>query len=148
MPTSSRSLGTFVYQLKRIWMRMLRRRLQKDRFSWQRLARTCRRLWPEVRIAHPWPDKRFTVTTGGRNQMPKRARPDLCGGRRATGVPAAIDVANTVVTRDIPDSALDNRRGESPTINFAVKQRSGQQFLEEWIPATLVRGGPYNHLAR
>ena len=58
------------------------------------------------------------------------------------------DAANTVVTRDFPDSASDNRRAESPTINFAVKQRSGQQFLEGWIPATLVRGGPYNHLAR
>ena len=70
VPTSSRSLGTFVYQLKRIWMRMLRRRSQKDRFSWQRLARICRRLWPEVRIAHPWPDERFTVNTGGRSRMP------------------------------------------------------------------------------
>ena len=57
------------------------------------------------------------------------------------------DAANTVVTRSIPDSASDNRRAESPTIDFAVKQRSGQQFLEGWIPATLVRGGPYNHAA-
>lgn len=32
VPTSIRSLQTFVCQLKRIWMRTLRRRSQKDRF--------------------------------------------------------------------------------------------------------------------
>ena len=70
VPTSYRSLGTFVYQVKRIWMRMLRRRSQKDRFSWERLGRICRRLWPKVRIVHPWPTERFTVHTGGRSRMP------------------------------------------------------------------------------
>lgn len=70
VPTSSRSLGTFVYQVKRIWMRMLRRRSQKDRFSWERLERICRWLWPAVSIVHPWPTERFNVKTGGRSRMP------------------------------------------------------------------------------
>ena len=69
VPTSYRSLGTFVYQVKRIWLRMLRRRSQKDRFSWERLERICQRLWPKVRIVHPWPTERFTGTTGGRSRM-------------------------------------------------------------------------------
>ena len=69
VPTSSRSLGTFVYQLQRIWMRTLRRRTQTDRFGWKRLERICRRLWPRVRILHPWPTDRFAVPTGGRSRM-------------------------------------------------------------------------------
>ena len=69
VPTSSRSLTTFVYQLKRIWMRTLRRRSQKDRFTWERMERLCERLWPQPRIAHPWPAERFTVKTGGRSRM-------------------------------------------------------------------------------
>ena len=69
VPTSYRSLGNFVYQVQRIWMRMLRRRSQKDRFSWERLDRICQRLWPEVRIVHPWPTDRFTGTTGGKSRM-------------------------------------------------------------------------------
>ena len=69
VPTSSRTLQTFVYQVKRIWMRTLRRRSQKDRFSWERLERICARLWPTPLIVHPWPDERFTVNTGGRSRM-------------------------------------------------------------------------------
>ena len=69
VPTSYRSLGTFVYQVKRIWMWMLRRRSQKDRFSWERLERICQRLWPGVKIVHPWPTERFPGITGGRSRM-------------------------------------------------------------------------------
>ena len=69
VPTSSRSLQAFVYQMKRIWMRTLRRRSQKDRFPWDRLQRICDRLWPKPQIAHPWPAERFAVNTEGRSRM-------------------------------------------------------------------------------
>ena len=69
VPTSSRSLKAFVYHLKRIWMKILRRRSQKDRFTWERLERICARLWPQPQIAHPWPTERFTVKTEGRSRM-------------------------------------------------------------------------------
>ena len=62
VPTSHRHLSRFVHVLKRIWLRMLRRRSQRDRFSWERLEALCARLWPAVRILHPWPTTRFAVT--------------------------------------------------------------------------------------
>ena len=62
VPTSSRSLQRFARVLKRLWLRALRRRSQRDRFSWERLDALCGRQWPRVSILHPWPAQRFAVT--------------------------------------------------------------------------------------
>lgn len=43
---------------------------QRDRFSWERIAALCERLWPRASILHPWPAERFAVTTQGRSRMP------------------------------------------------------------------------------
>ena len=61
VPTSSRSLRRFAYLLQRLWWRSLRRRSEQDRFPWERLINLCRRLWPRVRVRHPWPEQRFAV---------------------------------------------------------------------------------------
>jgi len=57
----SRDSGTFYYYVKRIWLRTLRRRSQKDRFSWQRMHGLAADWLPQPRILHPYPDKRFAV---------------------------------------------------------------------------------------
>src|SRR5262249_45671214 len=41
---------------------LLRRRSQKDRFSWQRMHRLAAHWIPQPRILHPYPDQRFAVT--------------------------------------------------------------------------------------
>ena len=69
VPTGCRSLRTFACQVNRIWMRILRRRSQMDRFGLERLERICERLRPQLRSVHPWPTERFTVATGGRSRM-------------------------------------------------------------------------------
>ena len=61
VPTGSRLLHRFVRTLKRVWLKMLRRRSQRDRFSWQRLQALVARYWPTPRIRHPWPSARFAV---------------------------------------------------------------------------------------
>ena len=61
VPTSFRYLKQFVWRLRRIWIRVLRRRSQKDRFSWTWLLATSDNLWPPLRIVHPWPAARFAV---------------------------------------------------------------------------------------
>jgi RNA-directed DNA polymerase len=37
VPTNGAALKAFYYYVERIWLRTLRRRSQKDRFSWQRM---------------------------------------------------------------------------------------------------------------
>jgi len=61
VPTNGPALGAFYYHVARIWLRTLRRRGQKDRFSWQRMQRLAADWLPQPRILHPYPDKRFAV---------------------------------------------------------------------------------------
>jgi len=75
VPTSSRYLQRFVLRLERMWLYILRRRSQKDRFQWASIAQLRARHWPKLRIRHPWPSQRFAViarggVTQGRSRMP------------------------------------------------------------------------------
>jgi group II intron reverse transcriptase/maturase len=60
--TNLRLLRSFRTQVIRAWMRALRRRSQRDRFSWARMGVLVRRWLPPVRAIHPWPEKRFAAT--------------------------------------------------------------------------------------
>jgi group II intron reverse transcriptase/maturase len=62
VPTNGAALRAFYYYVKRIWLRTLRRRSQKDRFSWQQMHSLAADWIPQPRILHPYPDKRFAVT--------------------------------------------------------------------------------------
>ena len=75
VPTSHRFLERFEKRLKRLWLSMLRRRSQRARFDWTRLANLTAAYWPKLEIRHPWPDVRFAVSanasvTQGRSRMP------------------------------------------------------------------------------
>ena len=59
VPTNGAALTAFYYHVKRIWLRTLRRRSQKDRFSWQRMDSLAADWLPQPRILHPYPDRRF-----------------------------------------------------------------------------------------
>jgi RNA-directed DNA polymerase len=61
VPTNGAALRAFYYYVERIWVRTLRRRSQKDRFSWQRMHRLAADWLPQPRILHPYPDQRFAV---------------------------------------------------------------------------------------
>ena len=69
VPTSAPSLTRFVWFLRRLWMRVLRRRSQRGYFRWERLDALCRKHWPRVAILHPWPTERFAVRTQGGSRM-------------------------------------------------------------------------------
>ena len=61
VPGSGRFIRAFLRRLQRRWMRALRRRSQRARFSWKRLECMTEILWPRASIRHPWPDQRFAV---------------------------------------------------------------------------------------
>ena len=61
VPTSSPHLEQFIRILQRVWMKVLRRRSQRGRFSWQRLKALVDRYWPKPLIRHPWPGALFAV---------------------------------------------------------------------------------------
>ncbi len=61
VPTAFHVLGAFRRAIVHLWMRALRRRSEKDRTSWERMAQLKREFIPEPRILHPWPEIRFAA---------------------------------------------------------------------------------------
>lgn len=59
VPTNARALNRFRNRVIDLWRRALRRRSQKDRTTWGRMARLSSDILPRVRILHPWPSDRF-----------------------------------------------------------------------------------------
>ena len=69
VPTNGSALRAFYYYVKRIWLRTLRRRSQKDPLLVAADAPVGRRLAPTTAILHPWPSIRFAVKTQGRSRV-------------------------------------------------------------------------------
>lgn len=61
VPTNARALSALRYHVGVVWLKALRRRSQKDRTTWTRLARIVEDWLPRPRITHPWPSTRFRV---------------------------------------------------------------------------------------
>ena len=71
VPNSYRYLERFANCVRRLWLRSLRRRSQKDRTTWADIAALTAAHWPRLEIRHPWPDRRLAVSpTQGRSRMP------------------------------------------------------------------------------
>jgi RNA-directed DNA polymerase len=62
VPTNSRALRAFRYAVADLWRRTLRRRSQKDGFTWDRMEKLANDWLPKPRVLHPWPSVRFAVT--------------------------------------------------------------------------------------
>lgn len=69
VPGNARNISSFVYQVSRYWLRLLRRRSQRHRMSWDRFAAIRDRYFPAVRILHPQPLHRFDARTQGRSPV-------------------------------------------------------------------------------
>jgi RNA-directed DNA polymerase len=61
VPTNSRALGAFRFHVIELWWRTLRRRGQKHRMTWRRIAKIADQWLPKPGILHPWPNQRFAV---------------------------------------------------------------------------------------
>lgn len=61
VPTNGRALGAFRNHVAELWKRTLRRRSQRTRLTWDRIAKLVRDFLPPPRIVHPWPNQRFAV---------------------------------------------------------------------------------------
>jgi RNA-directed DNA polymerase len=61
VPTNGRSLTVFHYHIRRLWLRTLQRRSERDGSTWQRIEKLAADWLPKPRILHPWPRERFAV---------------------------------------------------------------------------------------
>ena len=68
VPGTLHGLRKFVSAVKRLLLRTMRRRSQKDRFSWPALERLISFHWPKPTIRHLWPNQRLNINTRGRSR--------------------------------------------------------------------------------
>ena len=61
VPGNAYRLCSFRSEICRTWRRMLKRRSQRHRLSWERFNRLVNRYIPPYRNTHPYPDQRFRV---------------------------------------------------------------------------------------
>jgi predicted component of type VI protein secretion system len=61
VPYNSEALSTFRHRVTRLWFRVLRRRSQRSRITWDRMRKLEARWLPAPRIVHPFPDQRLAV---------------------------------------------------------------------------------------
>ena len=59
VPGNEAKLKTFRQDVLRLWLRQLRRRSQRSRWTWQRFLQSLAVLLPGVNILHPYPEARF-----------------------------------------------------------------------------------------
>jgi hypothetical protein len=69
VPGNEKRLRSFRDQVKRLWVRALRRRGQRDKMNWKRMGRLEVRWIPLVQWRHPWPEQRFYATIQDKNRM-------------------------------------------------------------------------------
>jgi RNA-directed DNA polymerase len=69
VPGNGRAIQAFRYQVTRRWLKALRRRSQRHRLNWQRMARLTQRWLPPADILHPYPEARFNARTRGRSPV-------------------------------------------------------------------------------
>jgi len=62
VPTNGRALSAFRHHVTDLWRRTLRRRSQRDGFTWARMTKLTDDWLPKPRILHPWPSERFAVS--------------------------------------------------------------------------------------
>jgi group II intron reverse transcriptase/maturase len=63
VPMNSPALGRFRFEVVGLWHRVLCRRSQKGRITWERMKRLAARYLPPVRVHHPYPLRRLGVIT-------------------------------------------------------------------------------------
>ena len=61
VPNNMPALEELRIRVINLWRRMLRRRSQKDRTTWDRMAKIANDFIPTPKILHPWPRQRFAV---------------------------------------------------------------------------------------
>jgi len=61
VPTNSRALTVFHYHIRRLWLRTLQRRSEKDGSTWRKIEKLAAEWLPKPRVLHPWPRERFAV---------------------------------------------------------------------------------------
>jgi hypothetical protein len=80
VPFNSRALTRFVEEVKKLWLKSLKRRSQRHRMIWKRFSELCKRWIPAPELSIRIQCTAFTPEPKVRAGCVSRARPDPRGG--------------------------------------------------------------------
>jgi group II intron reverse transcriptase/maturase len=63
VPGNIDAITAFRTEVTRLWFKALKRRSQRTRLNWERMARLAKQCLPPARIRHPYPSERFAART-------------------------------------------------------------------------------------
>jgi group II intron reverse transcriptase/maturase len=69
IPDNEERMKTFRHEILRLWLRQLRRRSQRSRWTWARFQEKLGAQLPEIQILHPYPNERFDARIRGKNRV-------------------------------------------------------------------------------
>lgn len=69
VPGNLKSVSSFFYGVSWHWLRILRRRSQRHRMTWERFGRILKAFFPVIKVIHPQPLHRFDARTRGRSPV-------------------------------------------------------------------------------
>ena len=61
VPFNSKCISQFVEEVKKLWLKSLRRRSQRHRMTWERYNYHIKYWLPKPKIVHPYPEQRFNA---------------------------------------------------------------------------------------
>jgi len=128
VPTNTRALNTFRHRVLDLWRRSLKRRSQRDRTTWERIAKLADDFLPKPRLLHPWPHVRFAVNHPRSAQSILRAISRL--PRRTAALSCTLCHAGAPASREgtfhpCPHWEIRPRRTASKSSGFAYSCRLG-----------------------
>ena len=59
VPGNSRKLIALLTAVRKIWLKALKRRSQRNRLNWSKFDQFLKAVLPKAKILHPWPEQRF-----------------------------------------------------------------------------------------
>jgi RNA-directed DNA polymerase len=69
IPDNKERLKAFRHDVLRLWLHQLRRRSQRNKWTWERFNELLGSQLPEVHILQPYPNVRFDAKIQGKNRV-------------------------------------------------------------------------------
>src|SRR5262249_17873603 len=80
VPTNSRALARFRHHIAHLWLRVLRRRSQRDGFTWNQLRKWSNEGPPKRLTLHPCPAEGFAANHPGWGPWARCGLARICAG--------------------------------------------------------------------
>jgi hypothetical protein len=152
VPTNARALSSFRHYVTDLWRCTLRRRSQRDRFTWARMSKLADGWLPAPRILHPWPDQASPSHTQGRSRMLELGSSGSMRGLLGNEHPYRDPQSSVTLCSPSQELRLRADCGRRPKVRFRMEIARGKSPTAGVLPRKTIeaicgsRASPYHRL--